>query len=205
MTDTELMGGNHPAKLARLSCGDDDCDDECGICEDYVDYLGRQGDAWSQSPPPAPPGFELIECTATPRHWPLYTVVDDDFYAGPDCLYCTASAYSDRISRLEHDAHRAWQRWRITGKLGGWLYTTGITSTGASWRMGGHCPGCYTLPKFNRNRRPYILGVSRETWHCLLRRHHRPSVDRPFGLCTKCFPCAECGSTATGHHCEAAG
>lgn len=178
---------NHPDKLVQ---GDD---------EGYVDYLTRQGDAWSNHPPAAPEGFELIPCEATPRHWPTYTVADDDFYPAC-CLHCAYDVLARSHDGCEHAHHRVWRRWKITGRVAGWLYTTGLTAAGGSWRMGGGCPGCYTMPKWNRNRRPYILGVSRETWHCLLRRRHRPTITPYGGFCTKCLPCADCGSTDPDHY-----
>jgi hypothetical protein len=177
----------HPSKLIQ---GDD---------EDYVDYLTRQGDAWSNNPPPPPPGFDLIPCEATPRHWPHYVPVDHDFYPS-DCPDCQYASLADAHGGCAHSQHRAWRRWKITGKVSSWLYTSGLTPAGGSWQMGNGCHGCQTLPKWNRNQRVYILFVSRETWHCLLKRHHRPTVDRSFGLCTKCYPCADCGSTETGHY-----
>lgn len=169
--------------------------------EDYVDYLNRQGDAWCTTPPPAPPGFRLVECDATPRHWPQYEPIDNDFYAA-GCMHCAYRGIADAHRGCAHSHHGTWRRWHIVGKLGSWLYTSGLTSSGGSWQMGNGCPGCHTLPKFDRRPRNYILFVSRETWHCLLTRRHRPTVDPSFGLCTKCLPCL-CGSTAVGHFCTA--
>jgi len=180
---------DHPAKLVQ---GDD---------EDYVDYLGRQADAWRQNPPPAPEGFVLVECAAQPRHWPEYTVADSDFYDA-FCSRCAYDSLYDAHVGCEHSHHRAWRRWRITGKIAGWLYTSGLTSSGGSWRMGGGCPGCWTMPKWNRRKRPYILWVRREAWRCLLKGHHWPGEPIIFGFCGKCLPCPDCGSTAAEHHCS---
>jgi len=44
-------------------------------------------------------------------------------------------------------------------------------------------------------RRPYVLGWPAWKWHCLLRAHHWPGEPIGLGLCAKCAPCPECGST----------
>lgn len=169
---------------------------EQGDDENYADYLWRKIAA---PPAAAPAGFELVECTATPRHCPMYTIADDDFYPAP-CMYCAYDAAYEAHRGCAHSHHRAWRRWRITGKVAGWLYVTGITSSGGSWQMGGGCNGCRTMPKFNRHPRVYILGVSRDTWRCLLKGRHRPGDPIGFGYCAKCLPCPDCGSKTAGHH-----
>jgi hypothetical protein len=131
---------NHPAKLEWL--GYDEETDE--PIEDYVDYLNRQADEWCNNPPPAPPGFELIECDAEPRHWPMYSVVDDDFYGGPPCLYCTSAVLREQHAPCEHSHHRAWRRWKITRRILGHLYTWRLVrSYGTTYN--GHCRGCTTI------------------------------------------------------------
>lgn len=178
---TELRRVEHPDKPQM---GDD---------EDYVEYLTRLGDQWSQHPPAAPDGFYLMECGKTPRHFPTYAVLDGEFYEGvcPSCQYEDLAARHDGCA---HSHHRVWRRWKLTGKAAGWLYSSGITSSGGSWHMGGGCMGCYTMPKFNRHRRVYILWVQVETWRCLLKYHHIRG-DAGWGMCGKCFPCPSCQST----------
>lgn len=176
---------DHPDKPVQ---GDD---------EDYVEYLGRCADHWSTNPPAAPEGFELIECSATPRHWPEYHAVDSDFYDA-ECSHCQYAALAAAHAGCVHSHHKFWQRWKITGKFSSWLYSMGITASGGSWQMGGGCTGCYTLPKFNRHKRVYALGVSMESWRCILKAHHRPG-DQVAGLCTKCYPCPTCGSKTATH------
>lgn len=183
MTETRIA---HPSKLVQ---GDD---------EDYVEYLTRQAEAWTTNPPEAPDGFEMVECEATPRHWPLYSPIDDDFYPS-GCPHCAYDELYGAHAGCAHSHHRRWRRWKITGKLADWLYASGLTSSGASWQMNAHCRGCYTMPKWNRNPRPYVLFVSRNTWRCLLKGHHRPGDPIGFGYCAKCLPCPECGSKTAGH------
>lgn len=185
-TPPEARPDNHPAKLIQ---GDD---------EDYVEYLTRQADAWCSNPPPAPPGFELVECSATPRHWPEYAVADDDFYPG-GCSRCAYDALYEAHAGCAHSHHARWRRWRITGKVAGWLYVTGLTSNGGGWQMSAHCPGCYTMPKWNRNRRVYALGKRVDWWTCLIKRHHLRGDEIGFGLCAKCAPCPDCGSRTAEH------
>lgn len=180
---------NHPAKIV---IGDD---------EDYVKYLGRQADAWSQSPPEAPPGFVLAECDAEPRHWPTYTVADDDFYETP-CPVCQIEAAIAEHAGCQHSRHRAWRRWWATRRLAGWLYASGLTSSGGSASWGGGCNWCVTMPSWNRNRRSYVLWVSTDHWRCLLKHHHWPADHIAFGFCSKCLPCPDCGSKTAGHNPE---
>lgn len=185
------MTVNHPAKPIQ---GDD---------EDYVEYLGRVAEHWSVHPPAAPPGFELVECIATPRHWPEYHVADDDFYPGL-CCSCQYDMLRTTASEWECKAkHRRWKSWRILGWLAGKAYVLGIiASHGTTY---GRCEHCgigrqYHRPRW-RGRRPYVLGVFTETWGCLLKRHHRRATSYiTGGLCTKCLPCPDCGSTDPTHH-----
>jgi hypothetical protein len=176
---------------------------EMGDDEEYVDYLNRLVDFYTQTPPPAPEGFELIECEATPRHWPEYRPVDDNFYDGP-CSACQYQSLAEAHSGCEHSHHRAWRRWKITRRIVGRLYTFGIIANGGTWHSGGGCEGCVTGPFHWRGRRVYILGLQREHWRCLFR-GHRYRQYLYGGLCTVCAPCPECGSTDADHPgaCEA--
>lgn len=184
---------NHPAKL------------EQGEDEEIVPYLTRQFDAWTTNPPAAPDGFSLIPCEATPRHWPMYEIVDDDFY-GAHCLNCAAEEAYAAHEGCEHSHHRAWRRWKITHKIVTWLYASGLSVTGGSFKWGGGCNACLTSgPMFRRGRRPYVLFVQTDTWRCILKGHHLPGDPIGFGYCAKCLPCPDCGSKTAGHNdgCEA--
>lgn len=177
---------NHPAKIVM---GDD---------EDYVEYLGKQADAWTQSPPEAPPGFVLAECGVEPRHWPTYTIADDDFYETP-CPVCQIEAAMAEHAGCRHSHHRAWRRWYLTRKLAAWLYASGLTSNGGSSSWGGGCNWCVTMPRWTRMRRVYVLWWELDKWRCLLRFRHWPADPIFAGFCSKCLPCPECGSQTAGH------
>lgn len=176
----------HPAKLVM---GDD---------EDYAEYLFRQSDAWSLNPPPAPDGFTLVDCDAQPRHWPVYTVTDDDFYEMP-CPHCVQQIMMEEHQGCRHKQHRAWRRWKPLRRVASFLYTSGLTSSGPMIQWGGGCDGCVTMPTWDRRKRHYVLWVSRDTWRCLLQGRHLPGDPVFAGLCSKCLPCPECGSKTAGH------
>ncbi|WP_063023868.1 hypothetical protein [Nocardia niwae] len=175
---------------------------EQGEDEDYVAYLGRKSDFYEQNPPPAPPGFELIECDATPRHWPRYQFTDDDFYPAP-CPDCVAQSYRKQADELKRRYH--WLRHPIRGqfaaKVLGKLYSLGVVAGYGT--TGGGPSGCRTcLVGINwRGRRPYILGWPDWKWRCLLKQRHWPGEQGYFGLCGKCVPCPDCGTTKVDHEC----
>lgn len=180
---------NHPSKPIM---GDD---------EDFVEYLGRCADHWTDNPPPAPPGFELVECLATPRHWPEYHVADDDFYPA----ICSSCQY-DSLRKAHEEAyckahHRRWKSWRILWWLGLKAYSLGIIgSHGVSYFSCKHCGVTrqHHRPRW-RGSRPYILGKRSEWWGCLLKRRHIWAPLHDCGLCAKCLPCPDCGSAAQDH------
>lgn len=186
---------NHPSKP------------EMGEDEDYVDYIVRCCDHWITDPPVAPKGFDLVECTAEPRHFPLYMPVDDDLYPG-HCLFCERDSMAKTISKQEcRLEHRRWKSWKILGWLQRKSYALGVTRTGGV--SYGRCEHCgigrqYMRPRF-RGKRVYILYVQRDTWVCLLKHHHRPRRSYITGeMCTVCLPCPDCGSTDPTHYsCEA--
>ena len=157
-------------------------------------------DRITENPPPAPEGFELIECSATPRHWPTYMPYVDGQYPAA-CPACQCDAESDANARLrcERD-HRRWKSWTGWWRISSWLYMLGITSSGGSVSMG-RCEFCGTTRQHRaprwRGRRVYILGVRREVWECLRRGHrHSPTY---YGMCSICCPCPSCGSTDADH------
>lgn len=179
---------------------------EMGDDEEFVDYLTRVGDFLIENPPAAPPGFVLVECGAQPRHWPEYRIAEDVFYPAP-CSQCQHDATWESLNearcKLEH---RRWKSWGIWWHISSLLYSLGFTATGGGAAYG-RCKFCgigrqHMAPRW-RGRRPYILGVSREVWSCLLKGRHRYRLHYPSGLCATCCPCPECGSTDQDHYtCE---
>lgn len=131
--------------------------------EDYVEYLGRAFDYYRDNPPPNTEHLALIECDATPRHWPMYEVKTDDFYPAP-CMYCVADdmqqALNERDKRLHWLDHPIRGRW--ASKLLGWAYSMGIIN-GHGSHFGGptQCSYCITGVRF-KGRRRYILGRERD-------------------------------------------
>lgn len=157
-------------------------------------------DAVCANPMPAPPGLELVECDAEPRHWPTYVAHVDGMYP----TYCHQCAYQvglPRQNELVHKAeHRRWHRWRVTARFARHAYAWGLIAASAT-----HYNGCKDCPKRTtirwRGKRSYILGARRETWGCLLKRHHiRTPLVTCRGLCSKCCPCPDCGSTDPTHY-----
>lgn len=152
------------------------------------------------NPPAAPAGFELIDCDATPRHWPTYM----PYVAGQHpatCPECEHHAVDDALSKMccERD-HRRWKSWNIWSRISARLYVLGICSSGGGVSYG-RCQFCgigrqHMAPRW-RGRRPYVLGVKREAWACLRRGHRRSETD--YGLCSTCLPCPSCGSPEPAH------
>ncbi|MFC0626139.1 hypothetical protein [Kribbella deserti] len=168
--------------------------------EDWIDWYLRSHAEISDNPPAAPAGFVLIPCTATPRHWPTYTLDDGD--TGGDSAACGDCSYADLSSRHQtcnHDInHRAWRQWRAVSWVLGKLYSFGVVSSyGHQW--GGGCNRCISGPiKWTLFRGPYVLFAQRETWRCWLAGHRR-GVEVGFGYCGKCVPWPCCGSTTWDH------
>ena len=173
---------SHPAKPIQ---GDD---------EEYVDYLGRTADHWITNPPPAPAGFELVECSANPRHWPEYSPIDEDLYSG-GCSRCIIADQAEVLRAWQCKAeHRRWKGWKITRWLNGKAYVLGIiASCGSSYGGCEKHPVQHNVGRW-RGRRNYILGVSVEWWRCLLKYHHIRGEHVGFGFCGKCVPCPTCGT-----------
>jgi hypothetical protein len=157
-------------------------------------------DRITNNPPAAPSGFELIECEATPRHWPIYEAYVDGQYPAP-CFICERDELDQQLRKVDCErSHRRWKSWRIWWQINMRLYTLGITSSGGGLWMG-RCEFCgierqHMAPCW-RGRRPYILGARREFWTCLRRGHRRSPTD--YGLCSVCCPCPSCGSTNPSH------
>jgi hypothetical protein len=167
--------------------------------EEWLDWWNRQLDAVTSNPPPAPPGFILLPCEATPRHWPTYTLDDGETDGLACCHHCSADAYAAEHRTCRHDInHRgAWRRWKAIHKIAGWLYTLGVVrSYGTSF--GGGCSNCLSGIRWTLFGGPYVLFVPRETWRCW-RAGHRRGPDIGLGFCGKCIPQPCCGSTGIGH------
>lgn len=184
---------NHPSKPVK---GDE---------EDYVDYIGRTANHWIDNPPYAPEGFHLVECGASPRHWPEYSPVDDDLYEG-GCSRCIIDSQSEILRVWQCKAeHRRWKSWSIISRFASWCYVVGLSSTGG----GTHyflCTECgarkqHMFPKW-RGKRSYFLWKPRDWWFCLLKAHHiyAPLDGQTFHMCAKCAPCPDCGSADPYHH-----
>lgn len=141
----------------------------------------------------------LIECTAEPRHLETYYYEDQPDWYPAGCALCWLDAANEAHHGCAHSHHKAWRRWKITSWLASNLYASGLTSNGGSWQMGGGCMGCVTMPRWNRNKRVYVLWVRIETWRCLLKMRHFPGDPIGFGMCSKCLPCPTCGSKTVGH------
>lgn len=103
---------------------------------------------------------------------------------------------ADELDRLRHARHRWWRRRRAAHRVASWAYQVGLVS-GSGTVYGPHCHGCLTHIGW-RGRRPYVLGWTRERWHCLLVGHHLRAEIPGTWLCAKCAPCP-CGSTAPAH------
>lgn len=176
-----------------------------GEDEDYIQYLGRVSDWMTETPPPAPYGFELVPCHATPRHFPEYRIADDVFHES-ECVQChhqvTSRALAEARCQLKH---RRWKSWNVWYRLASWAYVAGLTASGGGTSYG-RCEFCgigrqHMRPRV-RGKRSYVLGIQRERWTCL-KRGHRFRLHHPSGLCVICCPCPECGSTEQDHYtCE---
>lgn len=164
-----------------------------------VESFLAECDAVRDNPPPTPPGLELIECDAIPRHWPTYVAHVEGMYPAY-CEACAWEAGQPRREELEHRAfHRRRQTWRITHWLALHGYSWGLLSGSShSWPP---CCGGERVTLNWRGRRVYFFGKPREWWSCLRRGHiYRPLEGRTFHLCAICCPCSGCRSTDPMHH-----
>lgn len=165
-----------------------------------VDWFLAECDRVAANPPAAPEGMELIECEATPRHWPIYAAHVDGQYPMP-CFLCERDELDRALRKAKCDReHRRWKSWHIWWRISSRLYALGITACGGGVWMG-RCEFCgitrqHMAPRW-RGKRSYVLGVKREAWSCLRRGHrHSPTY---YGLCSVCAPCPSCGSTDPAH------
>ena len=163
---------------------------------DWTSWFRGEVDRIEKNPPPAPEGMERVQCDE--GHWPTYVAHVEGMYPAP-CLQCIGAEDRKTIEALKHRTHRRWWKWGITRWFARHGYSLGIIS-GSSW--GNMCGPCGTVTRLRwRGSRPYILGVQREAWGCLIKRHHRRATSHiSAGLCTKCLPCPDCGSTDPNHY-----
>lgn len=155
--------------------------------------------------PTAPSGFRVLDCTADPQHPGLYMIDDgEDGYYLPPCFYCIDADRHERENLRNHrEDHSRILSTKIGRRLLGWAYQLGVISGyGIQYGTAARCKGCVHAVRF-KGRRPYVLGLLTEEWRCLLRFRHWPTGDKiAFGYCSKCLPCADCGSTKAWHRCE---
>lgn len=144
---------------------------------------------------PAPPGFELVGCDATPRHPAVYVLAPAGGSYPAPCPHCQLWAEIDAHRGCEHAGHGRWRRWRVVRWAVGQLYASGLSSSGGGVQWGGGCDRCLVGGPSWRGARPYVLWVRRWTWRCL-RAGHRPAERVAFGFCSKCLPCPDCGSSS---------
>lgn len=150
-----------------------------------------------------PDGMELAECTAEPRHSPVFAPLNEDAWYPTPCPWCLTEEAWERLRELEnaeekrkHQRHRLFARTRFARRLASWAYRLGVISGyGVSWNSA--CRRCVHGVHFDGSR-PYVLGWPAWKWACL-RRGHWPGEYIAFDCCGKCLPCPACGSTTSGH------
>lgn len=164
---------------------------QCSVCGQDVTDLPCPDHA----PMTDLPGRRLVDCTATPRHY-IWSHKREDY--GHPCPQCIVA---DNVARdLEARAcrHWGWRRWRLTHRIAGFLYSSGITTGGGSAWGNGHDWCLDKLPSL-RGKRSYVLGFSTNTWRCWLRGRHRRGEEVGFGFCGKCAPWPCCGAKTFDH------
>ncbi|MFI6228577.1 hypothetical protein ACIBCR_14850 [Micromonospora echinospora] len=160
----------------------------CSICGTPVDDRPCPDHAPTQVP-----GLRLVDCDNEPPH--IIFVHDADDYGVP-CFQCRLAEYAEQERQARQCRHGGWHSWRITGRLATLAYGLGITSGNAYSYGDGH-DGCVTDIRF-RGSRPYILGVSRDTWRCWFSGHRRGEPVGA-GFCGKCVPWPCCGAISEAH------
>lgn len=139
--------------------------------------------------------------TDTLREWRSAYAPADDAEARE---WKARSIAGDVLEVARIPGRHSWRRWRATRKLAGWLYASGITSSGGSASASGRDPygWVYELPRlrsFRPGPRCYLLWISREERECFraqvhfARRGsavpiHRPGAHQRYGLCAICWP-----------------
>jgi hypothetical protein len=149
----------------------------CRICARPVD----DGPCPEHAPREVP-GLALVECSAEPRHY-LWAAANDAY--GTGCPACALDRAAEAHRCCEHSRHRAWRRWKVTHRLASRAYILGI-ARGGTVTFSPECRGCLT--GFRTGRSPYVLGLRREWWFCLLRRRHLYEDSGLDGICDRCCP-----------------
>lgn len=161
---------------------------ECETCGWVVD----DAPCPSHAPLTDLPGLRLIDCDASPRHF-TWAHQREDY--GLPCPWCLRDDQAARDAEARHCRHHWWRRsaaLRWFSRVG---YSLGILSGSCHSTCDG-CNWCVTLSW--RGKRPYVLGVSRDTWRCWSSGHRR-GEDVGLGFCGKCVPWPCCGSTLAEH------
>jgi hypothetical protein len=165
---------------------------------------GREIDPNVGCPDHAPrniPGLAPVECEADPPHAPMWRLDGEHNGYGnpcPSCVYNGVAADLRKATKTDRCYHWPWRRWAATKWAAGKAYSLGVIS---GYSLNGHAPGgwCVGFHRALRGKRPYLLGVSRETWRCWLIGHHRRGEEVGFGFCGKCVPWPCCGSQRQEH------
>ncbi len=161
----------------------------CSVCDRNV----SDEPCPDHAPLTPPPGLRLVDCVATERH--LIYVINRDDYGFP-CPECQLMPYFEDEAKARQCRHWAWRRTKVWRRLVSTMYVLGVIPGSASSWGNGH-DWCVTVGGLY-GRRPYILGVPRETWRCWLKGHRR-GEEVGFGFCGKCVPWTCCGSTVEAH------
>jgi hypothetical protein len=145
------------------------------------------------------PGLARAECDNEPPHAPVWTLDGEHNGYGnpcPQCMYNAVAADLAKARKTDRCYHWPWRRWAVTRWAARTSYSLGLASGGSVAYGGGH-NGCRQI--YLRGGRPYILGVSRETWRCWLKGRHRRGEEVGLGFCGKCVPWPCCGSQTVEH------
>jgi hypothetical protein len=97
------------------------------------------------------------------------------------------------------DVVKTTTRSRRLGNLFTRMYGLGLIS-GSSHSYGGTDGESHTA--YWSGKRPYILGLQRGQWACLIKRRHIAKPEERYGtMCGRCMPCPSCGETTWDHYC----
>lgn len=147
----------------------------------------------------------LVQLDCDHDHAPTFVRDDDDFSSYIPCPWCVADDAWERVREFEHARNLRRHRrhpgasTRLAQWLASWAYALGVIA-GYGTTYSNTCRGCVDAIKW-RGRRPYVLGVARWQWSCLLRGRHWPGEYIGLDACGKCLPCPDCGTTAADHDC----
>lgn len=166
---------------------------ECSVCDRDV----TDDPCPDHAPLTPPPGLRLVECWSEPKHL-IYVINRDDY--GHPCPECRLIPHIEADREARQCRHWGWRRTRAVRRLVRWAYSLGVIS-GSCTSWGDGCDACVTVGRraFS-GRRPYVFGVSRDTWHCWLKGRHLRGDEVGFGLCGKCLPWSCCGSERYEHN-----